>query len=370
MSGTAGGAYNTSGIGIGIGIGIDGAMAHFTLDRPRALNALDVAMRAAMSAALPAFGRDPQVYALVIRSASERAFCAGGDVREILALADAGDLAAARRAFAEEYAFDWQLECFAKPTVALIDGMVVGSGVGLTASATHRVGGERYSFAMPETMIGLFPDAGVSHALARLPDETGLYLGLTGRSIGRADAYALGLLTHCIDAGEYPAICSGLADAWPVDPLLDERHRDPGPGDLAPYREIIATAFAAPTVPEIMTRLRAVRGAQAAWAGKVADDLVARSPLSLVVSLRHMRAARDLDLRGVLIQDYRLACRFLEGHDFREGVRALLVDKDKTPRWNPARLADVDPAVVDSYFAALDPDLALAERRLMQEATI
>lgn len=169
-----------------------GSVAVVTLDRPRALNALTSAMRAALAAWFPAFARDPQVYAVVLRSTSPKAFSAGSDVREVIALGRS-DQEAARRAFREEYALNWQIECFSKPTVALIDGMVMGGGVGISLYGTHRVAGEGYRFAMPETMIGLFPDVGVCHAFARMPGHMGTYLGLTGRTIGRADAYALGL---------------------------------------------------------------------------------------------------------------------------------------------------------------------------------
>ncbi|MDX2258902.1 MAG: enoyl-CoA hydratase/isomerase family protein [Hyphomicrobiaceae bacterium] len=348
-------------------IAVDGAAAKFTLDRPRALNALDVAMRTAMSAALPAFTRDPEVYALIITSASDRAFCAGGDVRELVALYR-NDPAAARRALADEYALDWQLECFAKPSVALIDGVVMGSGVGLTAYNTHRVAGERYSFAMPETMLGLFPDVGVAHVLAGLPDHLGVYLGLTGHAIGRADAYALGLVTHCSAAARFGEIIAALEEAWPVDPVLDERHEAPGPPPLDAHRATIAKVFSAPTVGEILSRLRTVSGRDADWARRVEADLRAAAPLSLAVTLRHIREAASLDLRSVLARDYRLACRFLEGHDFAEGVRALLIDKDKAPRWQPSRIEDVTEAMVEACFAPLaEGELLLPERRLMQE---
>ncbi len=184
-----------------------------------------------MADAFPRWSRDPEIYAVVIRSSSPRAFCAGGDVRE---LAEWGSKRRpeAIKSLAAEYALNWLLECFMKPTVSLMDGVVVGSGVGISLYGTHRVAGERYSFAMPETGIGLFPDVGVSWAFARMPDAIGMYLGLTGRAIGRADAYRLGLATHCIPASRFEEIRAGLADADPVDPLLDGRHEDPGRGEL------------------------------------------------------------------------------------------------------------------------------------------
>ena len=220
----------------------------------------------------------------------------------------------------------------------------MGSGVGITLYGTHRVAGERYRFAMPEAGIGLFPDDGVSWVLAQLPDEIGMYLALTGRSVGRADAYRLGLVTHCIPAARFAEIRRAVADADPVDPVLDTRGEDPGPGELETLRETIARCFAADSVEGVVARLEAERGAEQAWAEGVLADLRRCSPTSLKVTHRHVRLARQLDLRATLAQDYRLACRFMENHDFYEGVRAALVDRDQQPQWRPGRLSDVSEA--------------------------
>jgi enoyl-CoA hydratase len=347
-------------------IGTDRAAGRVTLNRPAALNALTTSMRAAMAQAFPRWARDPEIYAVVISSTSERAFCAGGDLREMTGWGRdrRGD---AIKSLAEEYSLNWLLECFTKPTVSLIDGMVMGSGVGISLYGTHRVAGEGYRFAMPETSIGLFPDDGVSWAFAGLPDEIGMYLALTGGAIGRADAYQLGLVTHCIPAKRFGEIGAALADADPVDPVLDERHEEPGPGELTALRPVIARCFSQPTMEAIIDRLQAESGTDAAWAQGVIKDLSARSPTSLKLTHRHVRLARSLDLRATLIQDFRLASRCLEGHDLYEGVRAMLVDRDRTPKWRPERLQDVSEAIVESYFASLGADeLALPSRAAMQ----
>ena len=347
-----------------------GSCGVVTLNRPRALNALTIAMRRQLAEALPRFAREPQTYCVVMQSASEKAFSAGGDVREIVRLA-AQDVGAARQAFKDEYALNWLHECFSKPTISLIDGAVMGSGVGISLFGTHRVAGERYKFAMPETAIGLFPDVGVAWTLSRMPNHIGMYLGLTGRTIGAADAFALGLLTHCIPAARFEEIKAALADTWPVDPLLDERHVDPGPGELADVEAVIAKCFSAPTIEEIIARLQAVEGDEHEWAEGVIADLNARAPLSLKVTHRHIRDARALDLRQTLSIDYRLACRFLEGNDFREGVRAVLIDKDGNPRWNPHTLKDVSTDMVDDYFAPTGAEeLVLPTRPEMQAARV
>lgn len=344
-----------------------GALVQVTLNRPRAYNAINYVMRAALTEALPGISRDPETYAMVIRSASEKAFSAGADVREIIACAKS-DIAAAREGFKAEYTLNWQLECFTKPTASLMDGMVIGSGVGITTYGTHRVAGEGYSFSMPETAIGLFPDVGVAYVLARLPDEIGIYMGLVGARIGRADAFDLGLVTHAISRTHFAEIIAELSDAQPIDPVLDTRHEDPGPRALEPLRETITHCFSASTVEEIVERLKAVTGANADWAKGVAADILTRSPASLKVTLAHLRRAKSMTLKDVLEMDYRLACRFLDGYDFGEGVRAALIDKDGKPAWQPATLEDVDDAMVESYFAPGDKahDMTLPPREVAQ----
>jgi enoyl-CoA hydratase len=345
---------------------IEGAAGVVTIDRPRALNALTSAMRARIGAAFAAWKNDPQVYAAVIQSATERAFCAGGDVREMVECGRRS-LDEARRLLAAEYALNWQLDCFTKPTVSLIDGVVMGSGVGVTLFGTHRVAGERYRFAMPETGIGLFPDDGVSWAFARLPDEVGMYLALTGRSLGRADAYRLGLVTHCIPAAQFAEIRAAIADADPVDPALDDRNEDPGGGEIEALRPAIARCFGGESVEAIVASLRAERGAERVWAEGVLHDLGQCSPTSLKIAHRHVRLAKSLDLSATLAQDYRLACRIMENHDFYEGVRATLIDRDRAPKWRPATLEEVSEAMVEAYFAPMDAgELQLITRAEMQ----
>jgi enoyl-CoA hydratase len=353
----------------GVRLEVSGAAGLVTLDRPRALNALTTGMRARLAEAFPRWARDPQIYAVAISSATDRAFCAGGDLRE---LHDWGKsrMADARRALAEEYSLNWLLDCFTKPTVSLIDGIVMGSGVGISLYGTHRVAGERYRFAMPETGIGLFPDVGVCWAFAAMPDEIGTYLALTGRAVGRADAYGLGLATHCVPARQFEGIKTALSAAEPVDQVLDALHEEPGPGEIEPLRPAIARCFSADTVEEIVARLCSVSGADQAWAEGVAQELSKRSPTSLKITLRHVRMARALDLRSTLIQDYRLACRCLEAHDLYEGVRAVLIDRDHAPKWRPARLEDVAQSQVDGYFASLGADeLHLQSRAEIQAFT-
>jgi enoyl-CoA hydratase len=349
-----------------VGVRIEGATGVVTLDRPRALNALTTAMRAEIAAAFDAWARNPQVYAAAIVSASDRAFCAGGDVREMVAWGKERQQDA-RRSLAAEYALNWQLDCFAKPTVSLIDGVVMGSGVGITLYGTHRVAGERYRFAMPEVRIGLFPDDGVSWAFARMPNHIGMYLALTGREIGRADAFRLGLVTHCAPAASFKDILAHLKEADPVDPVLDGRHQDPGTGEIDKVEPAIARCFGEDSVGAIVAALQAERGEMEAWAQGVLGDLDRASPTSLKLTHRHVRAARALDLRETLQQDFRLACRCMQNLDFYEGVRASLIDRDNAPGWQPGRLQDVSEVMLEAYFATLgQEELQLASRAQMQ----
>ena len=341
-----------------------------TLNRPRRRNALSTAMRAQIAEALPRWVRDPNIYAVVITAAGQEAFCAGGDLRE---LADWGRSfkPKARASLAAEYALNWRLECFTKPTISLIDGLVVGSGVGISLYGTHRVASANYRFAMPETQIGLFPDDGVCHAFARMPHHLGMYLALTGRAIGPADAYHLGLATHLIAASEFPAIRAAIAEAEPVDAVLDGYHRPPGVGDLAAVTDVIARCFGADTVEEIIARLGEERGGQGAWAQAVAGDLLRRSPTSLKLTHRHLRRAGEADLRATLVENYRIAHQCLENADFYEGVRAVVIDKDQVARWQPARLEEVTQTQLAPYFAPpADGDLVLASRAEMQALQI
>ena len=347
-----------------------GALAEFVLNRPKVLNAFSDGMRQVMAAEIPALARNPDVYAVAITSGSGKAFCAGGDVRALAAEARR-DLASAKAYFAGEYALNWLLECFSKPTLSLINGICMGSGVGISAYNTHRVAGENYKFAMPETAIGLFPDVGAAHVLAQLPWPIGLYLGLTGRTIGPGDAYGLGLVTHCIEARHFPTILPGLADAEPIDPLLDGLHEDPGEGPLARETGLIRKFFGAGSLDDIIEGLKTAKGAEAAFASATLGGLSKRSPTSLRITDRHIRSARTLDLRETLIQDYRIACRCLEAPDFIEGVRALIIDKGSQPNWQPSALSEVIATQVAHYFAPLEGgELELPTRAEMQAARV
>jgi enoyl-CoA hydratase len=345
----------------------EGSAGLVTLSRPQKRNALTIAARATLAARLTEYARDPLVYAVVVRSGVEGIFCAGGDVVEMAALADR-DMEAAEKALADEIALVWRAECFTKPTVALIDGAVIGGGNGISRFGTHRVAGENYRFAMPETGLGLFPNNGLAHTFARMPKDIGMYLALTGDSVGPADAFHLGLVTHCIAAGEFVAITAALADADPVDPVVDARHVDPGSGPLLALGDVITRCFGAGTVVEIAARLARETGPHAAWAAATRERLLACSPTALVVAHRLIREASAMELRDVLELEHALICRMMELPDLHAGVRARLGKTGEAPRWRPGRLEDVSPATIDAIFSAPEEHhLRLPTRRDMQE---
>ena len=350
-----------------------GASDVVTLDRASKHNAINSGMKAALATQIPVIARNPQVYAVIIRAFSGGIFSAGGDIREYYDLARKSDLRAAEEC-AREYALIWLLDCFSKPTAVLIDGAVMGTGAGIVQCATHKAAGAGYRFQMPETAIGFFPDNGVCWMLARLPHEIGTYLGVTGAVLTRADAFKLGIVTHCIDASHFDDIADGLAEAEPIDPLLDRHHDDPGPAPIDAVADVIGRCFSAGSVREIVSRLEA-ETVQRPWCEKTLATLADRSPLAMEVTLQHIRRCRYLDLRQTLVVDYRLAVRLVTGHDFLEGVRARLIEKTGAPRWLPHTLLDLDPAAVKRTFEPLiggehGGELVLPTRQEMQAARV
>jgi enoyl-CoA hydratase len=246
--------------------------------------------------------------------------------------------------------------------VALIDGPVMGGGVGISIYGTHRVAGERFRFAMPEVTIGLFPDIGGGWFMSRFPGETGTYLALTGRSVGRADGFYLGIASHCAPAADFDKIRHAMIESDPIDPVVAALHQDPGEGEIAPLRDAIDRIFAAETMEDILARLDAETGTHQDWARGTAALIRQNAPLSLKVTLRQLRMARgNALLKDALATDFRLATRMVAAPDFREGVRAAIIDKDRNPRWQPASLADVTDEMVASFFAPLEQELSLID---------
>ena len=326
-----------------------GAVGLITLNRPKALNALNLAMVRAMRTQLDAWAGDPAVGCVVICGAGKRAFCAGGDIR---AAAQSGreGTSYALDFWREEYLLNAAIKHYPKPYLALMHGIAMGGGLGVSVHGTYRVADETSVFAMPETGIGFFPDVGGSYFLPRCPGEIGMYLALTGARVGPADALYAGLATHLMRAEEWPALLDRLAEGRsPAELLSGSTSAAP----LAEHRAAIDRIFAAPSVEAILAALDAETDD---WSRQTAATIRSKSPTSLKLAFRELREGWKLSFDDCLRMEFRLSSRILAGNDFYEGVRAALIDKDGAPRWRPATLAEVSDETLYAAFAPLGRD--------------
>jgi enoyl-CoA hydratase len=325
----------------------EGRAAYLTLNRPKAINALSHAMVRRIDEALTAWERDPAVETVVINGAGERGLCAGGDIRAIWEDARSGGEASAAFWY-DEYRLNARIARYPKPYVAVMDGIVMGGGVGVSAHGSVRIATDRSRIAMPETGIGLVPDVGGTYLLALAPGELGTHLALTGAAVGAADAVLCGLADHFVPADLLPGLLTELAGAAVPD-VLPRYVREAPTGELDAQREWIDHCYAADTVEEIVDRLL-VSGVPAAK--EAAATILTRSPTALKVTLASLRRARELgSLERVLEQEYRVSCTALSSPDLVEGIRAQVIDKDRDPRWSPATLAEVSHEDVARFFA-------------------
>ena len=318
-----------------------------TLNRPAAMNALTHAMCRDLHRALFDSIGDTDVALVVIEGAGERAFCAGGDVVAMHAAGRAG-ADGWEAFFRDEYRMNQAIARYPDPYVAILDGVTMGGGVGLSIHGRYRIATERTLFAMPETAIGMIPDVGGTHALPRLPGELGTWLGLTGARLKAADCLYAGIATHVVPLDRLPLLRELLATGDdPVDEVLKTLDTDPGEAPLAALRDAIDFHFAHDTVEGIMASL--VGGDD--WALDQHAALAKMSPTSLTLTLRALRHGAGADIEEALRTEYRIVSHLRAGHDFFEGVRAVLIDKDKNPKWAPKTLAEVDGSALDPYFA-------------------
>ncbi|MFJ6633437.1 enoyl-CoA hydratase/isomerase family protein [Streptomyces sp. NPDC091376] len=335
-----------------------GYAAHITLNRPRALNSLTHEMVLRIDEALTKWEHDPAVEVVVVTGAGERGLCAGGDIRAIHDDARDGDGSASAAFWRDEYRLNARIARYPKPYVAVMDGIVMGGGVGISAHGSVRVVTERSRIAMPETGIGFVPDVGGTYLLALAPGELGAHLALTGAPIGASDALLCGLADHYMPSGLLRSFVDDLAER-PVREALGRHVQDPPPGELAARKGWIDACFSADTVEESIQRLLAHDDPAAK---ETADTLLAKSPTALKVTLAALRRARGLGaLERVLDQEYRISCACLRGPDLVEGIRAQVIDKDRNPSWSPATLVEVTDADVERFFAPLgERELGLA----------
>ena len=349
--------------------GREGGVATVTLNRPQALNAFTLDMYRRFDPMLRAWADDPEIHAVLVRGAEGRAFCAGGDIRAIYEAGRgiAGDPKLTSDFFREEYQLIRRLHRYPKPYLAIIDGITMGGGVGVSVNGAYCIATERTLLAMPETGIGLFPDVGATRFLNLCPGHVGRYIGLTGARLGPADALYCGLATHFVRRDRLAALERALAHVtWrtgaefaQVEEVLTAFRVLPGEPPLAAQRSAIDRCFTPERVEAILASLAVdtkLGGGEGEWAAHTSDGLLSKSPTSLKITLRQLMMGEGCNIEEALALEYRLTQHVMRGHDFYEGVRAALIDRDQQPRWQPATLAEVSDAMVDAYFAPLGED--------------
>ncbi|OBJ39531.1 3-hydroxyisobutyryl-CoA hydrolase [Mycobacterium colombiense] len=333
---------------------VEGSVGLITLNRPKAINSLNQPMVDALSAILTNWAGDHAVRAVVLSGAGERGLCAGGDVVSIYHSARS-DGVEARRFWRDEYLLNAQIAEFPKPYVALMDGIVMGGGVGVSAHANTRVVTDTSKIAMPEVGIGFIPDVGGVYLLSRAPGGLGLHAALTGAPFSGADAIAMGFADHYVPHGDVEAFRRAVVSDG-VEDALAKYATEPPASELAAQRDWIDECYAGDTVGDIVA---ALRGHDAGPAEDAANLIATRSPIALSVTLAAVRRAAKLaTLKDILVQDYRVSSASLRSHDLVEGIRAQLIDKDRNPQWSPAQLSAVTAADVEAYFAPVDDDLS------------
>ena len=333
-----------------------GHLGLITLNRPKALNALTHEMCVTMKAQLDRWAKDGAVETVAVQGAGERAFCAGGDIR---ALYESGKNKTpyALDFYRDEYRLNAAIKHFPKPYIAFIDGIVMGGGVGVSVHGSHRIAGAHITFAMPETGIGLFPDVGGSYFLPRIGGAIGFYLALTGARLKLADCLYTGVATHFVPAEKHGAVIESFAEGCDPDAALGGHCGDAGEAPLVERAADIERIFMLDGVEAILAALEK-DGAE--WARDTAKIMRTKSPTSLKVTWRQLREGMKLGFDDCMQMEFRMVNRVVAGHDFYEGVRAAIIDKDGAPKWQPAGLEHVSEADVGAYFAPLgDKELKL-----------
>lgn len=372
------------------------AIGEIQLNRPNALNALTQSMLASIEHALMRWKTDPNIACVVVYSLNDRAFCAGGDIKQLYAYRD-GSPPQPEPFFSQEYRVNTLIHQYPKPYIALLDGITMGGGAGISMHGDYRIGTERLRFAMPETGIGFFPDVGSGYFLNQLPHFIGRYLGLTGKVINIADAYPLGLITHCVASQDIPRVLNALRDCdfsnskHSTRALIDTcltrfttsyeallpsllsslPSTHPQETSCWSQRHLIEACFQHETWPQLLSSLNnapkqtntptsATTSTPAnAWLADCLKTLNSRSPTSLMITLAHLVRAQTLSFEANMQLEFTIAEHFLRSHDFYEGIRAQLIDKDKQPKWSPQRIEDLSEADISSYFKPIGKPLEL-----------
>jgi len=330
-----------------------GCCGIITLNRPKALNALTLTMVRTMAGALDQWEKDAEVGRVIIKGEGGKAFCAGGDIRILYDLGKAGRHAEQLDFWREEYRLNRRIKLYSKPYVALVDGIVMGGGAGLSLHGSHVIAGENFTFAMPEAGIGFFPDVGATFFLPRLPSHVGVYLALTGARLSCGDALDFGIAGVHIPAARQAEFAQRLIRGEDIKTAIAAEQAPPAAQALAQQGPLIERCFSAGTLASILANLDDAGEAGSVFARSAGHAIASKSPTSLAIALRQMRIGATLDIGEALRTEFRIVSRIARGHDFYEGVRAVIIDKDNRPRWKPDALESADVISVDSYFAPL-----------------
>jgi enoyl-CoA hydratase len=338
--------------------GRDGNLGVVTLNRQNALNAITHKMINDLNKQLTVWESAEQIKAVIIRAAEGRAFCAGGDIRNAYEKANDPNLS---QFFKDEYLLNTRIHHYSKPYIAFLDGITMGGGVGISIHGSHRIATEKLVFAMPETAIGFFPDVGATYFLPRLPFKMGFYLGLTSARITYNDCVGIGIANHCVSSSSFAELTHSLADTSlnenpkaKISEVIDQYAITYPPSDLLTYKNEIESCFSKTSMEEIMQALQHI-GSE--WCLKTFETLKTKSPTSLKVTLNALLRGHELSFDECMRMEYRLTCRFLQGKEFFEGIRAAVIDKDQKPKWNPSHLKDVLDDDVQEYFSPLEQEL-------------
>ena len=333
--------------------GRSGDIGEIILNRPKALNALDNDMCRDLFLQLVKWAKANHIKAVIIKGEGSRAFCAGGDIRALYDLKEA-EIELQRQFFWHEYRLNSVLHDFPKPYISLLDGITMGGGAGVSIHGSHRIATENFSFAMPETKIGFYPDIGASYFLNKCPGKTGYYLGLSGATINQAEAYHLGLVTHVVNQSRLIELEEALLhtafnsnDFPTVTKIIEQFNLHPEPSDFRFHQEHIDECFNEDSIEAILTSLKE---SSHKWCHTVAKALETRSPTGLKITLERLRRADSMSFDEIMQMDFDTTQQCLQTHDFYEGVRAIIIDKDQSPQWNPKALSKIKNKDIDDYL--------------------
>lgn len=330
---------------------VKGNSGWIILNRPEALNALSLEMVEAIYAQLVAWRDDSRIKAVVVTGEGDKAFCAGGDIRAGYEAAKQGKFDHMDKFFRTEYKMNTLIHEYPKPYIAILDGIAMGGGLGVSVHGSHRIVTERSILAMPETGIGFFPDVGATWFLSRGPDSTGVYIAMTGNRFDAADALYLGVATHYISSTKIPELIEGLQSTADHDSVIKSLSEELGVGDIETHADQISEHFSQHSVMEI---IQSLESDTSEFANDCLISLRTKSPISIQVAFAQLRTLDPAaTFRDVMKREFRMAHHFIQSRDFIEGVRALLVDKDKNPKWIPGKLEDVNESQVLRYFESL-----------------